>query len=375
MHRSVPTEELGSCIWRCSLESLVCLEISSIRSATIPPTLCCAVAAVRLSRSKVHFILRLIGCRTPLDLFDFDGKLTLSFSLQVTPSSKVVGDLANFMVANGLNEKTVVEKAEELSFPQSVVEFMQGYIGQPVGGFPEPFRSRVLKGKSVVNGRPGASIPASDLDSLEEQLKAKYGPSITDLDVMSAALYPQVFDDFQKMRNQFSDLTVLPTKAFLSPMAVDEEIVVSLEKGQDVFIKFKAVGELLPNGKREVFFELNGVPRVIEVRDRTGSKKDSMAQMQVRELADPDKLGSVGAPMSGTVLQVLAKAGSFVDAGEPLVVLSAMKMETTVSAPCSGTLQHVTVTKGDSISAGELLVLIDEGASVDVEEVKETARA
>eukprot|EP00894_Picocystis_sp_ML_P005312 jgi/Pico_ML_1/55829/g1463.t1 len=253
--------------------------------------------------------------------------------VKVTPSSKVVGDLANFMVANGLNETTVVEKAEELSFPQSVVEFMQGYIGQPVGGFPEPFRSRVLKGKSIVDGRPGASIPASDLDSLEEQLRSKYGPTITDLDVMSAALYPKVFEDFQKMRNQFSDLTVLPTKAFLSPMAVDEEIVVSLEKGQDVFIKFKAVGELLPNGNREVFFELNGVPRVIEVRDRTGAKKDAMTQMQVRELADPDKLGSVG------------------------------------------TLQHVTVTKGDSISAGELLVLIDEGASVDVDDVKETAKA
>lgn len=160
---------------------------------------------------------------------------------------------------------------------------------------------------------------------------------------------------------KYSDLAVLPTRAFLEPMGTDEEVVIQIEPGKQLFIKLKAVGELLENGCREVFFELNGIPRVIEVVDRNeteaakGTKKSA-----ARDKADPSVLGQVGAPMAGEVIAVKTTPGKQVAAGEPLVVLSAMKMETSVNAPCSGTLKHLGVEAGDSVAAGDLLVIIED---------------
>jgi len=282
--------------------------------------------------------------------------------VKVTPSSKVVGDLAQFMVQNNLDEKTVVERAEELSFPGSVVEFMQGLIGQPPHGFPEPFRTRVLKGKSAVEGRPGASLPPLNLAELEGRLVEKYGKNQIDKrDVLSAALYPKVFDEYRSHIDKFgTGIPDLPTTAFWNPLEEDEEVVMDYAGGLTAHIKYKAKGELQPTGKREVFFETNGVPRVVEVVDRNASAAtDAKPAKGTREKARSSDQGSVGAPMAGEVVEVLTKPGENVKAGQALVVMSAMKMETTVAAPTSGMVRHVAVEKGDTLDAGDLLVMIE----------------
>ena len=277
--------------------------------------------------------------------------------VKVTPSSKVVGDLAQFIVANNLTEESLLEEADTLSFPSSVVDFMQGYLGVPEGGFPEPLRTKVLKGATPIEGRPGESLPPVDLGDLKIKLQEEYGKySLDERDVISAAMYPDVFKTYRTVKAQYGDLGCMPTRLFLTPMKVDEEVSIEVERGVSVLIKYKAVGELLSTGEREVFFEVNGIPRVVDVLDKT---QEETTAKEKNEKADPDAIGSVGAPMSGSVVEVQVKAGSRVQAGEPLVVLTAMKMETTVSAPCSGRVAHVGVIAGDAVAAGDLLTLIE----------------
>ena len=284
--------------------------------------------------------------------------------VKVTPSSKVVGDLAQFLVANNLDAESVVEQAETLSFPTSVVEYFQGYIGQPAGGFPEPLRSKVLKGKGEgYTSRPGSEIPDEDLLGLQKSVAIKHARrDVSWRDTLSAAMYPAVFDDYVRKLNLHGPLTRLPTKAFLVGLDIDEECEIELRPGVLASVKLKAIGELLPNGNREVFFEMNGIPRVVEILDKTEEGSTKKTRLASREKSDPADMGSVGSPMAGEVVEVLVKEGEEVKAGSPLVVLSAMKMETTVSAPIDGRLRHIGVVKGDSCSAGDLLVAISTGS-------------
>ena len=284
--------------------------------------------------------------------------------VKVTPSSKVVGDMAQFLVANKIpDEKTLLEQAESLSFPTSVVEYFQGYLGQPVGGFPEPLRAKVLRGKGIIEGRPGCTLPPVDFKQLRAELQEKHRGrrDVSHKDALSSAMYPKVFDEYVISRDIMGPVSLLPTKAFLKGLEIDEEIEVKARRGSSASIKLKAVGELLPNGKREVFFEVNGIPRVVDILDlkvlENENKKGGMSA--VRERADPMDLGSVGAPMAGEVVDILVKDGAEIKAGEALVVISAMKMETTVSAPCNGKLKHIAVGKGDSCTAGDLLCAIE----------------
>jgi len=283
--------------------------------------------------------------------------------VKVTPSSKVVGDLAQYMVQNSLSEAQVLAQAETLSLPESVVEYFQGYIGQPPGGFPEPLRSRVLKGKPSLDGRPGASMPPVDLALLRAKLKEKHKPaSISPQDVLSAALYPKVFDEYMSHNKRYGDLSILPTRPFLEGLEVDKELRVEVESGHELYFCLKAVGELLPNGRREVFFDFNGIPRVIETEDRRS--KDAAAKLvagsqAARERATPDVLSEVGAPMAGAVIEVKVVAGELVKAGQPLFALSAMKLELQVASPASGRVKHMAVAVGDCLAAGDLLCILD----------------
>jgi pyruvate carboxylase len=283
--------------------------------------------------------------------------------VKVTPSSKVVGDLAQFMVANDLDEAKLVAQASTLSFPTSVVEFFQGYIGQPYGGFPA-IQKDVVKDLPVVTGRPGEELAPLDFKTMKQDLMEKFNSGASITDVLSSAMYPKVYDEYRIFRRKYSDLSVLPTVHFLRPMNTDEELEVEIEQGKSLFVTYKAIGELKPDGMREVFFELNGIPRTVEVFDEQEVEKAKLAGggRTVNERADPLTLGSVGAPMAGKVVEVKIQAGMRVKAGEPLCIMSAMKMETTVSAPVSGLVQHVTVVANDEMKAGDLLVLIDEKA-------------
>ena len=187
----------------------------------------------------------------------------------MTPSSKTVGDLAQFMVQNGLDESTVVDRAEELSFPSSVVEYFQGQLGEPPKGFPEPLRARVLKGKPTITGRPGESMPPLDFDKLRTELEERFENSIIrDVDVMSAAMYPQVFNEYLEFHEEFGSVSRLPTQYYFGAPEVGETVSFHLEQGKNFEVKLLAVGPLLESGKREVFFDFNGQSRSVFITDK-----------------------------------------------------------------------------------------------------------
>ncbi|KAJ1922086.1 pyruvate carboxylase [Tieghemiomyces parasiticus] len=274
--------------------------------------------------------------------------------VKVTPSSKVVGDLAQFIVSNGLTADEVRRQAKSLSFPTSVVEYFQGYLGQPHGGFPEPLRTNIIRDLPRIEGRPGASMAPFDFDQLRTNLIKKYGPGIRDVDLSSAALYPKVFDEYRQVQDKYGDLSVVPTHYFLAPLKVNEECHIELQPGKLLIIKYVACGPLNPaSGTRDVYFELNGEVRVMSVVDSNTSTKH-----EARAKADPTRPGDIGAPMAGVVVEVRVKTGAMVKEGDPLCVLSAMKMETVVSAPVSGKVDHLGAAEGDSLSAGDLIARI-----------------
>lgn len=192
--------------------------------------------------------------------------------IKVTPSSKVVGDLAQFMVQNHLTSEQVLEQAEELSFPKSVLEYLQGYIGIPYGGFPEPLRSRVLKDMPRIEGRPGEKMDPLDFDKLKRELSESHS-NVSDRDVVSAALYPQVTEEFLHYRDKYGPVDKLDTRIFLSGPKVGEEFEVTLERGKTLSMKALAMAaDLKSNGNREVFFELNGQLRSVHIPDKEAMK-------------------------------------------------------------------------------------------------------
>ncbi|XP_075795130.1 pyruvate carboxylase, mitochondrial isoform X2 [Pelodiscus sinensis] len=272
--------------------------------------------------------------------------------IKVTPSSKIVGDLAQFMVQNNLSRQEVEAMADELSFPRSLVEFLQGYIGIPYGGFPEPFRSKVLKDLPRIEGRPGASLPPLDFQQLEKDLRTRHQEDeITPEDVLSAAMYPKVFDEFKEFTATFGPVECLNTRLFLEGPKIAEEFEVELERGKTLHIKALALGDLNRAGQREVFFELNGQLRSILVKDT-----QAMKEMHFHPKALKDVKGQIGAPMPGKVIDIKVKEGATVEKGKPLCVLSAMKMETVVNSPVAGTIKKIHV-KPDMHLEGDDLIL------------------
>jgi pyruvate carboxylase len=247
--------------------------------------------------------------------------------VKVTPTSKVVGDLAQFMVSNKLSPDDVRNKAGELDFPSSVLEFFEGLMGQPYGGFPEPLRSKALRGRRKLDKRPGLTLQPMDLAKIKKDLKEKYGVN-SECDVASYAMYPKVFEDYRKFVDKYGDLSVLPTKYFLSKPAIGEEFHVELEKGKVLILKLLTVGPLSEQtGQREVFYEMNGEVRQVTVEDHKAAVENTR-----RPKADSGDSSQVGAPMSGVVVELRVHDGSEVKKGDPLAVLSAMKMVSPVSS-------------------------------------------
>ncbi|KAI1415895.1 pyruvate carboxylase [Hypoxylon sp. FL1857] len=273
--------------------------------------------------------------------------------VKVTPTSKVVGDLAQFMVSNKLSPQDVVDRAGELDFPGSVLEFLEGMMGQPYGGFPEPLRSRALRGRRKFDKRPGLYLEPVDFKKTRSELAQKWG-KVTETDVASYLMYPKVFDDYKKFVQRFGDLSVLPTKYFLSAPQIGEEFHVELEKGKVLILKLLAVGPLSENtGQREVFYEMNG-----EVRQVTVDDKKASVENVSRPKADPGDSSQVGAPMAGVLVELRVHEGSDVKKGDPLAVLSAMKMEMVISAPHNGKVSGLQVREGDSVDGSDLVCKI-----------------
>ncbi|WAR55591.1 hypothetical protein PtB15_6B333 [Puccinia triticina] len=273
--------------------------------------------------------------------------------VKVTPSSKVVGDFAQFMVTNKLKRADVEERASKLDFPNSVVEFFQGYLGQPVGGFPEPLRTHIIRDKPRIEGRPGMSLPPYNFEATRKELQDKFGKSITSTDVLSHCMYPKVFEDFREFLSKYGDLSILPTRHFLAKPEVGEEMHIAIEQGKTLIVKLLASGPVNPEtGVREVFFELNGETRAVQVEDRSAAVETAH-----REKATSDP-GSVGSPMAGVVVEIRVQEGHEVKAGDPICIMSAMKMEQNVTAPVGGKVSRVAIQPGDSIGSGDLIVEI-----------------
>ncbi|KAL6939292.1 pyruvate carboxylase [Hanseniaspora osmophila] len=277
--------------------------------------------------------------------------------IKVTPTSKVVGDLAQFMVTNKLNSDDVRRLASSLDFPDSVLDFFEGLIGQPYGGFPEPLRTDILKNKRrKLTTRPGLELAPFDLEKIKEELQDRFGSSeITECDVASYNMYPKVYEDFRKIKEQFGDLSILPTRNFLSPPVIGEEIVVTIEQGKTLIIKPQAVGELdKDTGKREVYFELNGELRKVAVVD-----KHSKIETVAKPKADAHNNLHVGAPIAGVIVEVKVKKNDEVKKGQAVAVLSAMKMEMVISAQADGLVKEVFVKDGENVDSSDLIITLE----------------
>jgi len=274
---------------------------------------------------------------------------------KVTPSSKVVGDLAQFMVSQDLNGEQVVEQAETLAFPESVVQYLRGEIGIPPGGFPEPLRTKVLSSRNIesIDGRPGASLDDYDFDEAETLLKEKYGAKyIDEKDVLSHALYPNVFADWKAFEKVYGSVGKLPSDLFLNPLSEGDEVEIDLRPGEKVIVKLTSIQPARADGKRNVLFEVNGERWLRTVTDQSIGQDGP----QRRKAEGPNEIGS---PMPGVIVGLQVKEGDIVKEGDPLATLSAMKMETVIPATASGTVKYIPVTLGDKVEGDELLVEIE----------------
>jgi pyruvate carboxylase len=272
--------------------------------------------------------------------------------VKVTPSSKVVGDMTLFMLANNLTPEQVLDPRRELAFPESVVEFFEGKLGQPPGGFPEALQKKVLRGRKAMTVRPGVTLPPADFDALRKELAPKLGRQPTDQDVSSYLMYPKVFLDYVEHEKKYSDTSFLPTRTFFHGMEPGEEVSLDIEPGKTLILKFLTTGDAHEDGNRQVFFELNGQPRDVQVIDKSVSAEGPGR----RPKAEPGNPLHVAAPMPGAVVAVAVGVGEDVAPGQKLLTLEAMKMETTLYAERAGKVAEVVARAHTQVDAGDLLI-------------------
>lgn len=270
--------------------------------------------------------------------------------IKVTPSSKVVGDMALFMVQNELTEEDIYQKGETLDFPQSVIDFFKGKLGIPYGGFPEKLQKIILRGGKMQK----ESIPENvNFEQMKQDMKAKHMPVVPEA-IVSYAIYPKVFEDYVSRYKKYGDLSVLDTLTFFFGMKPGEEIYVTIEPGKMLLIRLDSITEPDEQGKRTIQFELNGMPREIIIADKHITNK-----MDTVKKADPEKIGEVGATLSGSVVKILVAKGQQIKKGEPILVTEAMKMETTMTSPIDGTVTSIETKAGKRIESGDLLLVIE----------------
>jgi pyruvate carboxylase len=276
--------------------------------------------------------------------------------VKVTPSSKVVGDMAIFLV----NHNMTMEQFERLppdhnlTLPSSVIDMFMGSLGEPEGGWPRGLRKIILRGAKPQRGRPGAHLPKVDLEETAAAVEKKIGRRPSRDEVLSYLMYPDVFVKFARNRANWGDVDVLPTPEFYYGMERGSEVTVELEPGKTLVIKFLTVAEPHPDGTRTVFFELNGQPREVTIRDRKLEVKESS-----KPKADPNVPGQIGAPIPGVVSTVAVEMNQQVKKGDRLLVMEAMKMQSTVYAPVSGRVTQLLVQPGGHVEAKDLLLVIE----------------
>ncbi len=285
-----------------------------------------------------------------------DVNLLFGDIVKVTPSSKVVGDMALMMVSQNISSREVADPDHDMAFPDSVIDMMRGNLGQPPGGFPDAIVAKVLKGETPDTERPGKHLPPVDLDAARAEAAEAVGGKIDDEDLNGYLMYPKVFTDYRTRNTTYGPVRTLPTPAFFYGMGPGEEISVEIEPGKTLEILCQAVGDTNEEGEAKVFFELNGQPRTVRIADRRVT-----AQRAAHPKAEQGNPAHIGAPMPGVVASVAVQTGQKVLKGDLLLTIEAMKMETAIAAERDAVVKAVHVTPGAQIDAKDLLVELEQG--------------
>ncbi|MCG6122064.1 MAG: pyruvate carboxylase [Microvirga sp.] len=282
-----------------------------------------------------------------------DVNLLFGDIVKVTPSSKVVGDMALMMVAQDLTVADVENPEKEIVFPDSVVSMLRGDLGQPPGGWPEAIARKALKGEVPHTERPGALLAPADLPAERGRVEAELEQPLDDKEFASWLMYPKVFADFARTREEYGPVSALPTPEFFYGMKPEDEILIEIERGKTLVVRCLAIGETDDKGMVTVFFELNGQPRRVKAPDRAHGAGAAKA----RRKATPGDASHLAAPMPGVVSTLAVAAGQKVEAGDVLLSIEAMKMETALHAERDGVIAEVLVQRGDQIDAKDLLIV------------------
>ncbi len=273
--------------------------------------------------------------------------------VKVTPSSKAVGDMAIFMVQNDLTPENIYEKAKDIDFPDSIVSFFEGMMGQPVGGFPEKLQKLVLHGKEPITCRPGEMLPDEDFDGIKQMLREKHGLEGTEQEALSYALYPKVFEDYLDALKKKGNFRLMGSDIFFHGLREGETCEIKVREGKELVVRLSNAREIDDEGFRDVVFEVNGLRSAVKIKDEAASIVQSGSQIIYADTEDP---AEIGANIPGTILKVLVKEGEEVKEKQPIAVIEAMKMETNILASMNGTVDKIYVREGQQVKAGEMVV-------------------
>lgn len=271
--------------------------------------------------------------------------------VKVTPSSKVVGDMALFMTSNDLTAEDILEKGDTLSFPDSVKQLFRGELGQPYGGFPKELQKIILKDEVPFTDKPNAHLAPIDFEREMKAFRTKYNENLTEEDFLSFKMYPKVFDEFYHFQKNFGDVSAIPTPAFYYPMKPHEEILITIEPGKNLLVRYLNMSEPNEDGMRDVFFKINGQTRSIVVRDNT-------IKVARIEHYKASAAGDIGAPLQGKLVKIFVKEGEKVSRNQPLFVIEAMKMESTITAPADGEIKKIHLREGVMVEQDDCVVNI-----------------
>lgn len=273
--------------------------------------------------------------------------------VKVTPSSKMVGDFAIFMVQNELTPENILDKGKNLDYPDSVMTYFRGMMGQPYGGFPKDLQKMILKGEKPITKRPGELLPDEDFDAIKKHLEEK-GIEPREEDLISSALYPKVFDDYLDYIKENGEVTHIGSDVFFHGLMEGESTEISIEEGKTLIVTLIEVGKLLENGTRNLTFEINGSRRTINIKDETVKSGEISSEEKI--YADPKNEREVGSSIPGKIVKVLVSEGEKVKKGDKLFIAEAMKMETNIVANIDGKVKDIFVREGDMVESGELLL-------------------
>jgi pyruvate carboxylase len=273
--------------------------------------------------------------------------------IKVTPISKVVGDMAIYMLANNIQISDILDPKKDVGFPASVIEFFSGRLGQPYKGFPKSLQKKILKGKKPISYRFGSKLPSLNIKNRTKELEKNFKENISEKDTLSQIFFPEVFDGYMKHKKQFGNTSVIPTSNYFFGMNTGEEIYVAIEPGKTLIIRYFTLSEPNEKGYRTVYFELNGQPRSVDIKDHSIAVDDL-----AKEMADSSNKEHVAAPIPGLLVDVTVTEGIKVQKGAKLCTIEAMKMETVIYADQTGTVNKILASAGENIDANQLLFII-----------------